>query len=329
MKAIIIKNAGKSSYLEWTEVPMVNRKAGEVIVKVRSTAVNRADLLQRLGLYPPPDGESQIMGLECAGEIVETGPEVMNCKVGDRVCALLAGGGYADYVNIHRAMILPIPLSLSFDEAAAIPEAYYTAYVNLLDIGELKAGETCLIYAGGSGVGTAAIQIAKFVKATVLATAGSQEKMRRCIELGADHVFDHKEDQFISKIQQLTKVTGIDLILDTIGAKHFANNIDLLSYRGRLILIGLLSGSMAEVDLGQVLKKNILMRGSTLRNLPIQEKILLTQKIKSFVLPLFEDRVLKPVIDSVYPIQQIENAHQRMLGNRNFGKIVISMVQQK
>ncbi|KAB2879883.1 NAD(P)H-quinone oxidoreductase [bacterium] len=321
----MIKDAGKSSSLEWTEVPMVRRKAGEVIVKVRSTAVNRADLLQRRGLYPSPDGESEIIGLECAGEIVETGPEVTNCKVGDRVCALLAGGGYADYINIHQDMILPIPTNLSFDEAAAIPEAFYTAYLNLFDLGELKPGETCLIYSGGSGVGTAAIQIAKFAKATVLTTAGSPEKMRRCIELGADHVFDYKEDQLISKIKQLTKVTGVDLILDTVGAKYSANNIDLLGYRGRLILIGLLSGSVAAVDLSQVLKKNILIRGSTLRNRPIREKIILTQQIKSFVLPLFEDGVLKPVIDSVYPIQQIEDAHQRMLGNKNFGKIVISV----
>ena len=310
MNAIIIKNAGKSSYLEWTEVPMVKRKAGEVIVKVRSTAVNRADLLQRRGLYPPPDGESEIMGLECAGEIVETGLEVTNCNVGDRVCALLAGGGYADYINIHQDMILPIPSNLSFDEAAAIPEAYYTAFLNLFDMGELKPNEICLIYSGGSGVGTAAIQIAKFAKATVLTTAGSP-------------------DQFINKIKQLTKVTGVDLILDTVGAKYSAKSIDLLGYRGRLILIGLLSGSIAEVDLGQVLKKNILIRGSTLRNRSIQEKTILTQKIKSFVLPLFEDGVLKPVIDSVYPIQLIEDAHQHMLANKNYGKIVISVVEQK
>ncbi|MBL7960654.1 NAD(P)H-quinone oxidoreductase [bacterium] len=326
MNAIIIKNAGKSSYLEWTEVPMVKRKAGEVIVKVRSTAVNRADLLQRRGLYPPPDGESEIMGLECAGEIVETGLEVTNCNVGDRVCALLAGGGYADYINIHQDMILPIPSNLSFDEAAAIPEAYYTAFLNLFDMGKLKPNEICLIYSGGSGVGTAAIQLAKFAKSKVITIAGSREKMRRCIELGADHVFNYKEDQFINKIKQLTKVTGVDLILDTVGAKYSAKSIDLLGYRGRLILIGVLSGSIAEVDLGQVLKKNILIRGSTLRNRSIQEKIILTQKIKSFVLPLFEDGVLKPVIDSVYPIQLIEDAHQHMLANKNFGKIVISVV---
>lgn len=326
MKAIKIRNFGFQSELEWTETGLVRPGPEEVSIRIHATAVNRADLLQRRGLYPPPEGASDILGLECAGEIAETGSYVTKWKSGDRVCALLAGGGYAEYVNVPQEMLLPVPKNLTFTEAACIPEAYYTAYLNLIDIGKLKRDETCIIHSGGSGIGTAAIQLAKTIGANVITTTGTSEKNGKCIELGADYAFDHTDENFFKKIRTMIQPPGIDLILDTVGAQYMTENISLLGYRGRLILIGLLGGSKSALDLGQVLTKNILIAGSTLRNKPLQEKKILTKKIRSEVLPHFETGHLKPVMDSVWPITNVQDAHQRMAENRNFGKIVLSVI---
>jgi putative PIG3 family NAD(P)H quinone oxidoreductase len=325
MKATKIRNFGIQSELEWTETADVRPNPDEVSIRIHATAVNRADLLQRRGLYPPPEGASEILGLECSGEIIETGRDVNNWEIGDRVCALLAGGGYAEYVTVSYNMLLSVPKNMSFAESACIPEAFYTAYLNLIDIGKLKAGESCIIHSGGSGVGTAAIQLAKMKGATVIATAGTPEKIRKCLELGADEVYNHADEDFMKKIKSNAR-PGIDLILDTVGAKYLNENINLLSYRGRLILIGLLGGTKSELDLGQVLTKNILIVGSTLRNQSLQEKIILTQKIRSEVMPFFETGQLKVVMDSVWPITKAHEAHQRMSENKNFGKLVLSVV---
>lgn len=325
MKAIVIRNQGKNSQLEWTEFPMVKQDSEEVIVKIHATAVNRADLLQRRGLYPPPQGASDILGLECAGEIVERGLSASNFKVGDRVCALLSGGGYAEYVNIHQDMLLPIPENLSYEESAAFPESFYTAYLNLFELGRLEKREFCLIHSGASGVGVAAIQLAKISGAKVITTAGSSEKISKCLDLGADHAFNYKKERFAEKIRQLDNFEGIDLILDTVGAKFASDNIDILSYRGRMIIIGLLGGSASELDLGLVLRKNILIQGSTLRNRPLTEKVKLTRKMKSYIMPLLEKGSLKTIVDSVFPVQQVNEAHRRMSENKNFGKIVLTI----
>ena len=326
LKAIVIKNPGKNSYLQWDDVPMVKPGSKEVVIRVHATAVNRADLLQRRGLYPPPAGASDIVGLECAGEIVETVTDTSQHRVGDRVCALLTGGGYSEYVNVHEDMVFSVPQSMTYEQAAAIPEAFVTAYLNLFDIGQLKNDEACLIHSGGSGVGTAAIQLAKYVKAMVITTAGSNEKIELCKTLGADFAFNYHEVLFAEKIeQQLPIGKGLDLILDTVGANYLSDNINLLGYRGRMIVIGHLSGSKAQLNLDHVLKKNIMIRGSTLRHLPIDDKIILIQNVRSKVMPLFEKGIIKPIVDSVFSIKQVEAAHRRIIDNKNFGKIVISM----
>ncbi len=326
MKAIRIKNFGVHSELEWTKTELIKPARDEVSIRIHATAVNRADLLQRRGLYPPPEGASDILGLECSGEIAETGSEVANWRVGDRVCALLTGGGYAEYVNVHQGMLLPLSPSLSYAEAACIPEAYYTAYLNLIDLGKLKSRETCLIHSGGSGVGSAAIQLSKMIGANVITTAGTPEKIKKCIELGADEAYDHTEENFMKKIKFKNPTYGIDLILDTVGGKYLAGNIELLGYRGRLILIGLLGGAKSELNLDQVLSKNILIKGSTLRNKPLEEKITLTQKIRSEVLPHLEAGQLKVIMDSVWPVTSANDAHRYLSENKNFGKIVLTVV---
>lgn len=325
MKALITRNPGKNSYLEWTDVPKPDPMSQEVIVKIHATAVNRADLLQRRGLYPPPEGASDILGLECAGEIVDRGAEVSEYREGDRVCALLAGGGYAEYVAVHQDMLLPVPPKLSFHEAAGIPESFYTAYLNLFEIGKLIAGEVCVIHSGGSGIGVAAIQLAKKAGAEVIATTGSSEKIKKCLEIGANHAFSYNEEPILYKIKQYTRDMGVDLVLDTIGARLLTDNISMLKYRGRIVIIGLLGGSKSEMDIGQVLIKNIFIQGSTLRNRSLKEKIILTNKIKSDVMPFFLNGKLRPIVDSVFSIHQAEEAHRRMAENKNFGKIILSI----
>jgi putative PIG3 family NAD(P)H quinone oxidoreductase len=325
MKAIKIENTGSGSVLIWTDAQKIDPGRNEVKLRVRATAVNRADILQRRGLYPPPTGASGILGLECAGEIVEIGPEVVSWKKGDRVCALLSGGGYSEEVVIHSGMLLPIPDFFSFTEAAAIPEAFYTAFLNLFELGHLKQGEWCIIYTGGSGVGSAAIQLAKTTGANAIATAGTPEKVRKCMELGAYVTLDHNAKTFETDLNRLSKDHKIDLIFDTMGSKYASENINALGYRGRLILIGLLGGTKAQIDFGKILTKNISIVGSTLRNRSLEEKIELTRRIRLKIWPLFESRKIKPVIDSVFSILQVENAHNRMLENRNFGKIILTV----
>ncbi len=321
MKAIVVNKDGFS--LEWKTVAPLHPEAGEVLVQIRAAGVNRADLLQRRGLYDPPPGASEILGLECSGEIAELGSDVKNWKIGDRVCALLGGGGYAEQAVIHQDMLMPVPDRLSPEESAAIPEAFGTAYLNLFLIGMLAPGETVLIHSGGSGVGTAAIQLAKNGGANIFVTTGDEKKIRLCRELGADGAVNYKEENFAEKILETTR--GVDIVLDTVGGKYLAGNLRLLTPKGRLILIGLLGGGQADINLTEVLTKNISVIGSTLRNKTLKEKIALTQKMITDMLPLFAKGIVKPVVDSVFPIELAEQAHRRMLENKNFGKIILKI----
>jgi putative PIG3 family NAD(P)H quinone oxidoreductase len=322
MKAILVKDdASRPLYLADAPTPQPGRDA--VLIKTHATAVNRADLLQRRGLYPPPPGESDILGLEAAGVIVEKGANVTDWQIGERVMCLLGGGGYAEYVAANQNMLLRIPEHMSFEQAAAIPEAFYTAFVNLFLEGDLKAGESLLIHAGASGVGTAAIQLARQAGAPVFITAGSDDKIRRCLELGANAGINYKTEDFLMRVIELTQQQGVDVILDCVGGEYLHKNLALLRLQGRLVLIGLLSGAQSEIDLALVLRKRLRLIGSVLRSRPLTEKIAVTAAFKEKILPLFVNRQIHPVIDSVYPLAEAGQAHEHVAANKNFGKVVL------
>jgi putative PIG3 family NAD(P)H quinone oxidoreductase len=322
MKAIFVK-ADPSRELYLAEMPTPQPGPDAVLVKIHATAVNRADLLQRRGLYPPPPGESDILGLEAAGVIVEIGGNVTEWQIGDRVLCLLGGGGYAEYVTVHKDMLLPIPTHLNFEQAAAIPEVFYTAFVNLFLEGELQAGENVLIHAGGSGVGTAAIQLARHAGAQVFITAGSDDKIQRGLALGAQVGINYKTEDFAAHINAVTQQQGVDLILDCVGGKYLDKNLSLLRVKGRLVLIGLLGGAKAEIDLAPVLRKRLRVIGSVLRSRSLMEKIAITQAFKERILPLFVSQQIHPVIDTVYPLSEANKAHEHVAANKNFGKVVL------
>ena len=326
MKAIIVEKPGGPEALKWQETADPAYQPDELLVRVHATGINRADLLQRRGLYPPPPGASPILGMEMAGEILEVGA---NCgsrwRPGQRVMALLAGGGYAEKVAFPAAHAMALPDNLSFEEGAAIPEAFLTAYLNLFILGELKPGQTVLVHAGGSGVGTAAIQLAREAGATVFVTAGSTDKLERCRELGATGLINYKTDKFLDKVKEWTKGQGVNLILDFIGADYFADNLSSLALYGKLVLIGQLSGSKTELDLGLVMRQRLRITGTTLRPRTTEEKADLTQKVIDFALPRFADGRIRPVIDTVFPISQAVEAHRYMETNQNFGKIVLKI----
>lgn len=322
MKAILIEEKTKKLVMGEWEAPKL--RENELLVKVKATAVNRADLLQKMGLYPVPEGISPILGLEMSGVVEKVGASVKDWKAGDRVFSLLPGGGYAEQVTIPAEMAMKIPEEFSFEQAAAIPEVFLTAYLNLFDLGRLKANETVLIHAGASGVGTAAIQLAKESGATVIVTAGSEEKLNACRALGADYAINYKNGPFLPEVQKLTEGKGVNLILDFVGASYFQQNIDSLAVDGRIILIGTLGGGkVEEVNLSLLLFKRIQIIGSTLRSLPQSRKIELTKDFYPFALPLFESGKIKPIIDTVFDLSKAEEAHQYMEENLNTGKIIL------
>jgi putative PIG3 family NAD(P)H quinone oxidoreductase len=326
VRAILVDNdASHSLYLGEAPIPPV--QADHVLIRIHATAVNRADLLQRRGLYPPPPGESNVMGLEAAGVIVEKGASVQRWQTGDSVFCLLGGGGYAEYVTAPQDMLMPIPGHLSFEQAAAIPEAFYTAFVNLFIEGDLKREERLLIHAGASGVGTAAIQLARQAGAKIFIIAGSDEKIQRCLELGAQFGINYKSEGFTGRINELTQQQGVDVILDCVGGECLRQNVSLLRLKGRLVLIGLLGGSKAEIDLTLVLRKRLRIIGSVLRSRSLAEKIAITAAFKERVLPLLVNQQIQPVIDSVYPLAEAGKAHDHVAANKNFGKVVLRVVQ--
>jgi putative PIG3 family NAD(P)H quinone oxidoreductase len=311
--------------LALVEAPALTIRPDDVLVDVKATAVNRADLLQRRGLYPPPPGESDVIGLEAAGVVASVGAAVRDWKTGDRVVCLLAGGGYAEQVVVHQAMLLPIPRDLDFTRAAAIPEAFYTAFVNLVLEAGLAAGECVLVHAGGSGVGTAAIQLGRALGARVLITAGSADKLARCRELGAEGAIDYKQEDFAEAIDRLTGKAGVDVVLDCVGGSYLAKHTRIMRMRGRLVVIGLMGGTHAELDLATLVRKRQRVIGSVLRTRTLEEKIAITAAFKAEVLPLFERGALRPVVDSVFPLRDVEQAHARVAANENFGKVILEV----
>ncbi len=325
MKAIVVKQESKMPLLSWQEVPDIQCGPEEVLVEVKATAVNRADLLQAQGLYPPPPGESEILGLEMAGVVAAFGEAVHNRQIGDRVLALLPGGGYAQQAAVHHQMLIDLPDSWSFAQGAAIAEVWLTAFVNLFREGALQPGQAVMIHAGGSGVGTAGIQMAREAGAVVYVTAGTQTKIEKCRALGAELAVNYKEQDFFDVVMAATGGSGVDLILDPVGGDYLNRNLDLLKENGRLINIGLLGGNSAEMNLGAVLGKSLRIIGSRLRSRPLTEKIAITRQFKERFWPMLEGGKIQPVIDTVFPIEEAQAAHAYVRKNRNTGKVILEV----
>ena len=316
MKAILVPSPGGPEALVLGEAPEPVLREGELLVRVRATAVNRADLLQAAGKYPPPPGESELLGLEAAGVVEGTG---------ERVFFLLPGGGYAEKVAVPRSMLMPIPDRLSFEEAAAVPEAWFTAYLNLFREGAIAAGEVVLLHAAGSGVGTAAIQLAKQAGARVAATVRSAAKAMALEALGADLVVDTTARDFAEAVEERFGKASVGLVLDPVGGATLAGNVRLLARGGRLVLIATMGGGSAELDLRAVLTKRLRIVGSTLRARPLAEKADLTAAFVRDALPGFADGRFRPLVDSVFPLDRAADAHRRMASNENVGKIVLTV----
>lgn len=328
MKAVLMSGLGGIEFLHIGEHPDPVMKEDELLVRVKATALNRADLLQRRGKHPPPMGVPNILGLEMAGEVVAVGAACEGWAPGDRVCALLPGGGYAERVSIPAGLAMRIPGNLSFEEAAAIPEVFLTAYQNLVNVARLAPGETVLIHAGGSGVGTAAIQLVRESEATSLVTAGSREKIDRCLALGARAGWNYKEGAFAPWVAKMTECKGVDIILDFVGAAYFEQNVQSLALDGRMVVIGTLGGAEVEkFSLRALMARRLQVTGAGLRGMATARKILLTGQFAAFALPRFADGRLVPVVDSIFDWREAAKAHERMESNVNVGKIVLRVTK--
>ena len=325
MKAIIRTGDGGPEVLQLSEIPPPQPTATQLLVDVHATALNRADLIQRRGGYPPPPGESEILGLEIAGTVAAIGSAVKGIAKGDRVFGLVGGGGYAAQAVIDYRMAMPIPDKWSFEQAAAVPEVFFTANENIFTLGELSAAETILIHAGGSGVGSAGIQISRHAGANVFITAGTLEKINKCKALGAMEGINYKTTDFVTEIKRLTDGRGVDVVLDFIGAPYLERNLSILKTKGRLLQVGLIGGATTEINLGTVMRNRLKIIGSVMRPQSIDEKIAITQRFVDRWLPELKRGVLQPVIDTVFPLAEAQQAHAYMEANRNFGKILLKV----
>ena len=323
MKAIVVDHPGGPEVMRLADVPDPVPGDGEVLLRVRATAVNRADLLQRQGFYPPPPGASEILGMEAAGEVEAVGPGVGDWSPGMRAAALLAGGSYAELVAVPAGQLLPVPAGLDLEQSAAIPEVFLTAHDNLFTRAGLRSGETLLIHGGGSGVGTAAIQLAHRAGARVLVTAGSAAKLRRCAELGADAGINHREEDFVARARELTDGRGVDVILDIMGAAYLERNLASLAPDGRLVIIGMQGGARAEVDLNAMLRSRLTLLATTMRGRSVEQKSEIVARARVEVMPGFLDGSLRPVIHVVLPLAQAAEAHRIIEAGDNVGKVVL------
>ncbi len=321
MKAIVQQN----DHLAWTDVPDVYPKRGEVRIAIKATAVNRADLSQRAGNYAPPPGASQILGLECSGEIDAVGEGVANFLVGEKVCALLSGGGYAEKVTVPAGQVLHVPNDLDYEAAAALPEVLATAYLNLYMEANLQPGETALIHAGGSGVGTAAVQLCKLFMNPCFVTAGSVEKIDRCKLLGADKGCVRHDTDFVERVAEWTQGKGVDVILDPVGGAYFDANLNSLALDGRLVVIGLMGGAGADLPLGRLMVKRQRVIGSTLRARSIEAKARVMDELRYRVWPFVESGDFRPIVDRTLSIKQANEAHELIASNSTFGKVVLQI----
>jgi putative PIG3 family NAD(P)H quinone oxidoreductase len=321
MRAIIAREPGGPEVLQIVERPLPAVGDDEVLVKTAAAGLNRPDILQRVGKYPMPPGAGDILGLEAAGEIAQIGNNVRDFKVGDKVCALLIGGGYAEYVSIPQGQVLLLPKNFTMEQAAALPETFFTVWYNLFMQGKLQAGETVLIHGGTSGIGTTAIQLAKAFGAQVIATAGGEDKRKACEKLGADLGVDYKAGDFVDSVR--AKYEDVDVILDMVAGDYFPKNLGLLKKRGRLIQIAFLRGAKVELPLDLVMRQQLTIMGSMLRSQPVGEKARIRDELRAKVWPLLDQGKIKPVLDKVFPFDQVQEAHRHLESNTHIGKIVL------
>jgi putative PIG3 family NAD(P)H quinone oxidoreductase len=320
MYAITITEPGDPEVLVWTEQPDPRPGPGEVLLDVAASAVNRADLLQRRGLYPPPPGASEIPGLECSGTVAELGEGVDGVAVGDRVCALLAGGGYAQRVAVPVGQLLPVPSTVDLVDAAGLPEVACTVWSNLVLTAGLTAGETVLLHGGAGGIGTHAIQVAKALGARVAVTAGSAERLSRCADLGADVLINYREEDFVEVLGQT-----VDVVLDNMGASYLQRNVKVLARHGRLVVIGMQGGVKAELNLGAMLAKNASVTATNLRGRPVAEKAHIISEVRANLWPLLENGSVKPITHEVLPAENAAEAHRALDDGDVFGKLLLRM----
>ncbi|MCX4882151.1 MULTISPECIES: NAD(P)H-quinone oxidoreductase [unclassified Streptomyces] len=323
MHAITIPEPGGPEVLVWDEVPDPVAGEGAVLVEVVAGAVNRADIMQRQGFYDPPPGASPYPGLECSGRIVEIGPGVSGWAVGDEVCALLAGGGYAEKVAVPAGQLLPVPQGVGLKQAAALPEVVCTVWSNVFMVAHLRPGETLLVHGGSSGIGTMAIQLAKAVGAKVAVTAGTREKLDRCAALGADILINYREQDFVAEVKKATDGAGADVILDNMGAKYLDRNVQTLAVNGRLAVIGLQGGIKGELNLGALLSKRAAVSATSLRARPLGEKATIVAAVREHVWPLLEGGHVRPVIDRELPMSDAAAAHRVVEESGHVGKVLL------
>jgi putative PIG3 family NAD(P)H quinone oxidoreductase len=323
MHAVVISEPGDPEVLQWTEVADPRPGPGEVLVEVAAAGVNRADLMQRQGLYPPPAGAPPYPGLECSGTVAALGDGVSGWHVGQQVCALLSGGGYAEQVAVPAGQLLPVPKGMTLVEAAALPETACTVYSNVFLTARLAAGQTLLVHGGGSGIGTMAIQLAKHAGARIAVTAGSQEKLDVCRALGADITINYREEDFVDSLMAATDGHGADVILDIIGASYLARNIAALAQDGRIANIGMQRGRKAELDFGALMAKRGAISSTSLRARPREQKASIVAAVTENVWPTVEAGLIRPVIDTELPMQQAAQAHRIMAESTHTGKILL------
>lgn len=325
MNAIVITRPGAPDVLQWKERPMPEPRANEVLVKVAAAGVNRPDVAQRKGHYPaPPGSSSDIPGLEIAGTVVSAGLKCTRWKPGDRVCALVSGGGYAEYCVAPEGQCLPIPGNLSFVQAASLPETFFTVWSNVFERGKLQPGEMLLIHGGSSGIGVAGIQLANALGSTVYVTAGSEEKCIFCERIGAKKGINYKKESFKMELLRLTEGRGVDVILDMIGGDYTSDNLEILAEEGRLILINVVRGDEATIKLSQIMRKRLTITGSTLRSRDVNFKTLLASRLETHVWPWLESGKVKPIVYKTFPIANAVEAHQLMESSAHIGKIVLT-----
>jgi putative PIG3 family NAD(P)H quinone oxidoreductase len=321
MRAVIAAQPGGPEVLEVRDLPDPEPAPGEVLVRVAATAVNRADLLQRQGFYPPPPGASDVIGLECSGTVVALGEGVDGWEVGQEVCALLAGGGYAELVAVPAGQLMPVPDGLSLVEAAALPEVACTVWSNVFMLAGLQATERLLVHGGAGGIGTCAIQLASALGAKIFATAGSPEKLALCAELGADVTINYRDEDFVAVLKE---AGGADVILDNMGAKYLGRNVDALATEGRLVIIGMQGGVKGELDIGTLLRKRGAVLATSLRARPVAEKAAICASVVEHVWPLVADGAVRPVVHTTLPLAEAAEAHRLMESGEHVGKIVLT-----
>lgn len=325
MTAIAIREPGGPDVLEPRQIERPEPGHGEILVRVEAAGVNRPDIVQRMGLYPPPPGAPATPGLEIAGSIAAVGPGVTLWRAGERVCALVGGGGYAEYCTVHESHALPVPKGLSAIEAAALPETFFTVWTNVFERARLGAGETLLVHGGSSGIGTTAIQLGRAFGARVIVTAGSAGKCTACLNLGAEAAIDYREQDFVAEVKRLTGGRGADVILDMVGGDYIARNIQAAAPDGRIVSIAFLKGSTVEVNFMPVMLKRLTLTGSTLRPRGIEEKAALARTLRERVWPLLEAGRIRPLIDRTFPLAEAAQAHELMERSGHIGKIVLTV----